>query len=541
MASEPPCDADFTPEEWVALFPAAGQPFLALGREEGEAASDRGAEFRNANPVTLAAMLAAFTNPALLLAASLAAGEPWAWATTGWRTVARSVLWVASALAIQGASAALSEGSFGARQIGVAMASLGLLAACGNLVVGMAAMAHPTLPRALDFAAPAGLCRWLQLTASEGAREIGAKGSRLVEHGPGDHLCPCRDCQRNVQSLAAFLVALDISHYSLILASSSVCLVWTAIVTFREAFWSTWWCCLLAAVWALITFVLTVVPGTFSRFLFHRNVAYDKLATRLHHRATTLAMRSLLDSLLGTTNGETRSDPDGHANADALSRKGAQWLYVHLHRRFADFCRGQSIQDNSIFNASILLIQLPATIVAIIANVVRGSCFARPTPEVQPIAPLGRRILHTSLAAPLALALPADCRSRRRQPRLPQRPHLHRLPGLHRRPARPPHREPRPSPWCPSPRGAGAARPRDRVVPRPGRVQGEDAGVSGHLRRREDGAGDAGDAGGGHVERVEGAGRVSHSRELLPGLLRVDAGKARRGNSGMNRCMLYEP
>ncbi|KAI9021361.1 kinase-like domain-containing protein [Hyaloraphidium curvatum] len=157
-------DADFSPEKWVCLFPAATPPFRPLlpDEEAGEAGGDPAAEFRGAHPVTFETMLADFDDPVLRMFAFLGASRSASF--LGWRSAAQVGLCYCMMLAFQGLSWSWNDGLFGTKQMVAGVVSA---TALGFFAIGLVAVAMPSVPKVLDFAAPAVLCRWLQLTRKE--------------------------------------------------------------------------------------------------------------------------------------------------------------------------------------------------------------------------------------------------------------------------------------------------------------------------------------------------------------------------------------
>ncbi|KAI8999923.1 hypothetical protein DFJ74DRAFT_707303 [Hyaloraphidium curvatum] len=140
-------DADFSPEEWVCLFPAATPPFRPLLQDEeaGEAGGDPAAEFRGAHPVTFETMLADFDDPVLRMFAFLSASPTASF--LGWRTTGLTGLSECFMLAFQGLAWAWNDGRFGTKQMAVGMASLAIIASIGFGTFVLYALAVPRVPK----------------------------------------------------------------------------------------------------------------------------------------------------------------------------------------------------------------------------------------------------------------------------------------------------------------------------------------------------------------------------------------------------------
>ncbi|KAI9015927.1 hypothetical protein DFJ74DRAFT_249027 [Hyaloraphidium curvatum] len=264
-------ETDFLPAEWTCLFPGPTPPFQPLLRvappdspadnnngpgasaaAEAPESDDPGASFRAANPLTFDAMMATLTSPFLRVIAFLGASPRFSF--IGWRVAAQDTLTFALILALLGLAWSWNDGTFGTKQLvlGFVSAALFLLVMAGSLWLN--AIAVPQVPKLLDFAAPAVLCRWLQLTNGGGPAPgekptMAEDAPRLVRHENGDAMCPCTDCVGNVQLLAGVLCALDLFFLGCLGTLVSWTTAWTAVVTFGARLWSIWWGYLLGALY----------------------------------------------------------------------------------------------------------------------------------------------------------------------------------------------------------------------------------------------------------------------------------------------------
>ncbi|KAI9019630.1 hypothetical protein DFJ74DRAFT_673882 [Hyaloraphidium curvatum] len=349
-------DTDFTPEEWACLFPGGTQPFRPLlpDEESGDSGREPAEEFRKAHPVTVETMLAEFDDPVLRFFAFLGASRSASF--LGWRNAAQMALSYTMALAFLALAWTWNDGRFGTKEMAAGIASLALISLAATCTVVLVAVGMPRVPKVLDFAPPAVLCRWLQLAreSDRGLRKPGdppGGAHRLVGHEEGDRFCPCPACVGSVQRLAAGMTFLDVVPLFLMLFCSRWTAGWTTSVTFGSRLWSTWWGRVLGAVY--ICGALASFMNSCSRFVGVTNAAYAKLEARLHHRAVALSMRAMLRSVLG-------GRPVGQG----------PWLYVRLHRSFASWCKMREMQDQTLLSNAVFVIIFPLTVIAIIVNVV---------------------------------------------------------------------------------------------------------------------------------------------------------------------------
>ncbi|KAI9000320.1 hypothetical protein DFJ74DRAFT_697437 [Hyaloraphidium curvatum] len=189
--------------------------------------------------------------------------------------------------------------------------------------------------RLTDFTVPAAVCRWLRLVRRPKTRPI----SPLVRHVAGDRSCPCQECCSWAEGAAGFYSLLDVATNTVMSWVLGIFFVYTPVVTYAGALWSTWYGILLGIVWA------TVFPGyllvSFVRPLVIDNLGRADLERRLLCRAVGIAMGDLLGRFRrAAAAGNPPPRPD-------------RWSYIGLHYRFAALCsswrRRESIWTSRIY------------------------------------------------------------------------------------------------------------------------------------------------------------------------------------------------
>lgn len=116
---------------------------------------------------------------------------------------------------------------------------------------------------------------------------------RLLEHVSTDRFCPCKVCLQNLPSEIYYERTIRSLTIVLIRLLAILMTGWTAMVHFGDVFWTE--------TWGLATGLIFVTSNTFicltfalEKF-FHSSTPLTKLATRIYHRATSLALHSFLE------------------------------------------------------------------------------------------------------------------------------------------------------------------------------------------------------------------------------------------------------
>ncbi|KAI9000158.1 hypothetical protein DFJ74DRAFT_714661 [Hyaloraphidium curvatum] len=350
-------DADFQPEEWLALFPAPSPPVPTFGDEAQAACPDDAA--RAADPLTPGGMLSILSGAARAVAWPALRVHT---ALPAWVFPAGLAVGGAASVALLGVSATFVEGRFAAEDIALGAAGVAyfIFGAAFTFALGAVTFGSNVLRSGVaDFSAPAALCRWMRLFRGPGARESSAPPA-LVRHVQGDASCPCASCCRWIESLSALLSFLDYAANTGISLAMLVFMVYTPVVSYRASLWSTWYGILLTILWAS-WFPLQVLVGL-GRFLHIDTVAHSALERRLHCRAVDTAMGDLLGRFRRAA---AAGDPPPRMDS---------WLYVRLHYRFAALCRFRRQQDWVVVSRLYGLVLFPGVVLFAALGAAVGRC-----------------------------------------------------------------------------------------------------------------------------------------------------------------------
>jgi hypothetical protein len=115
----------------------------------------------------------------------------------------------------------------------------------------------------------------------------------LLGHVANDDFCPCRE---DLCNLPRDIVWDRIIRSVVIQGFGFYCFAmvgWTAMITYSGMFWSSWWGLLLGIVFLASN--ITIQANHVTEKWYYTGSPQVKLATRLYHRASSLALRSFLD------------------------------------------------------------------------------------------------------------------------------------------------------------------------------------------------------------------------------------------------------
>ncbi|KAI9002530.1 hypothetical protein DFJ74DRAFT_714061 [Hyaloraphidium curvatum] len=253
----------------------------------------------------------------------------------------------------------LDDGSFGTRQMATALACLAVHFGFSTAIILYVYLASVVSPEhAKRFAASlAQTVRWLELCDSP-------IPSKLVEHVPGDRFCTCRACCSGLLRMAVWDRILRTSIFQGTGTIATMICLWTPMVRFGPAFWSTWYGVLLGTV-----FLLSVVVWNFVALLIRwtrTSPADVRLRTRIYRRASALALRDLL----------------ARARASLLDDKPVgvplnRELYVSLHAEYESrwrAARSVGALSSNAFTTLITFVSPFVLFACAVANIAVGSC-----------------------------------------------------------------------------------------------------------------------------------------------------------------------
>ncbi|KAI9034279.1 hypothetical protein DFJ74DRAFT_11622 [Hyaloraphidium curvatum] len=529
---------DFTPDEWLAILPAAvAAPRRTPGSGPLTSPTDPAALARSERPLTPTALrrevgalsghLAAWIGLQMLLSPLNA------------RSGLRFLAFTVAALALTPAPAILNDGRLSTRALACGIAgswvvflfsTVGLIRATFRATYfGSSRNARrgansrtpaPVAAPDIDLGSHplATIARWKELLDLQGpagaadeavgsdAVQLGHIPSELVAHRDGDPMCPCglQSCSGAVAARAAWSRAAEVCTRMVLAMTGMSLFPYTAAVTFAGPFWSAWWWALLGAFYYAMDafFYLTGTPGRFSA-----SFPAMGLAEKLHFRAMSLALDSLLDRLdsrLTSTDGEAEQDEKARTDGEENSEE----LYIRLHlllsriweRRIPHLFTGDRTSFSLLCSgvAIAVILNLVSAIISttVSPRLIRGRRLVADRRTLHPGMArshhrLGLRHLPSRLCGDRRLQL-ADPLRRRALRDSPPGPPPHGAPAPHA-PPRLRARQARPHAFIP----LGRPRARDAVLGRPGRV-----------RHREDGRGDDADG------RVRAVGAGEGERDL---------------------------
>ncbi|KAI9004324.1 hypothetical protein DFJ74DRAFT_713067 [Hyaloraphidium curvatum] len=298
---------DFSPDEWLAILPAAiAPPFPGPGPLRVPA--DPAAAARSERLLLRSAMRTAIRSLSSHLAGWL--DVQFFLAPFNARVGLRYGSYVAVALPLAAAPAVLNDGRFSARALGWGLAAycvfvvLICVAVFGSAwkLTYLSAGAGSSGPRAdadLGSHALAPLARWKQLVDLD----------CHVAGGERDH---CGD--NGIRFL--------FSDATLIMR------VYTAFITFGRQFWTSWWGVLLAALY-LCSVICANVLGSLGRISAVLPVM--GLTERLHVRAMSLALGGLLGRIGGQLGDEDNAGAHEPGKVKENGQRMDEELYVRLH------------------------------------------------------------------------------------------------------------------------------------------------------------------------------------------------------------------
>ncbi|KAI9011752.1 hypothetical protein DFJ74DRAFT_645667 [Hyaloraphidium curvatum] len=162
----------------------------------------------------------------------------------------------------------------------------------------------------------AGLARYVQLARLDRGRDgtkddpessAGDAGA-LLDHDPGDDLCPCPVCTRGLllRSRTSVLGLLAIG-FPLVTFAYFISVIWTPAVTLAPSVWDSAWSTALCAVCVVVIFVLleAQVPGTGGIL----NISALDIELRLRHRVVNLALADLHSRMVSTASVDPEYEP----------------------------------------------------------------------------------------------------------------------------------------------------------------------------------------------------------------------------------------
>ncbi|KAI9004986.1 hypothetical protein DFJ74DRAFT_692244 [Hyaloraphidium curvatum] len=335
----------FTGREWRALFPSGVRPLANAvdDAEKGDIDAPEGLPERE--PLTREALLSELGDTAAGFLVRLQFRLQPITIAIGIRHTLFSILWLTASNLMW----LWNDGRFGQQQMTastistvlsvlltailplstVYRSSFGYKAASAGRVPPPASRQPATGGNADESGhAFAGIARFRELVRAEGGE------SSLLKHNANDPLCPCplASCAGATLARAGHLRALDSAFRICFLMVYSVVTVWTSLVTFGPQCWSTWYAAALAALYLVSAFVCHW-PNLFGRT--PANIATLGLSLRLHQRAMTLVLRSMLrrySELLPDRRSPTANDPSTPWGPAARPRDEP---YLTLHAALA--------------------------------------------------------------------------------------------------------------------------------------------------------------------------------------------------------------
>ncbi|KAI9003843.1 hypothetical protein DFJ74DRAFT_743438 [Hyaloraphidium curvatum] len=362
----------FTPPEWLALFPsrverAPGSVWDAV------AGSDPLSAMPDRVPLARSALLAELGGAST--AAGFLVGLQFRLQPFAARLWARMLPYLALFVAVFDLAWVFNDGRFGTAQLVAATVAFNMAVVVFGAVLPLSASyrssfrprspASPRIQPADDESghAFAGIARFRQLDRAEG------RESRLLAHDARDPLCPCPlpGCAGRTLSRAGTLRALDCAFRIPLLVLLIVGVEWTSVVTLGDRLWATWYGATLAALFFASAAVLHA-PNLLGRT--PANVATLGLGLRLHQRAVTIALRSMLlrysDALF--------PDPDaGGPGKFPDPGPGAQdEPYLVLHAALASTWRSRLPFLSS--GGPLILSVFPVSAIPLVANAIAGGC-----------------------------------------------------------------------------------------------------------------------------------------------------------------------
>ncbi|KAI9034287.1 hypothetical protein DFJ74DRAFT_648784 [Hyaloraphidium curvatum] len=339
LSSAPPsAPASFTPREWLTLFPSRPPRPPSLGEYRPY---DPAEHLRLSDPLNEEALLRGLrgSTPQRLICAF----QLWL-APFSAKMLERYLLYLVPTIGVVVAMWVLNDGRFGTSQliIGTINISVFLLAlVIGPLFIGLrATVTRPEPGRAAaagDLSRhPLGpAVRWVQLIeagadvemenapSKEEKGELQAEGaSKLVRHDHTDPLCPCilPSCAGALLKQSGHLRVMEYAiRFSLCFFTYAIALGYTSLVSFGPRFWTTWYFATFGVL-SVATCALYFVVNLTARF--SGNISLLRISMRLHHRAMSIALSSMLDRQRKALFGP---------EVDAAHGEQSEELYVKLH------------------------------------------------------------------------------------------------------------------------------------------------------------------------------------------------------------------
>ncbi|KAI9022051.1 hypothetical protein DFJ74DRAFT_671437 [Hyaloraphidium curvatum] len=352
----------FSPAEWLAAVPSAAPWPDELSHFAGSA--DPAAELRASSPLTPAAMLRELegTGVARFLVQGQFAAAPLA------RWVALRSLFLHGMVPTYAVGPFVLGGNlFSERALVGGTVALVLAYPISTTAFLLYSSFYNDIRRPATAAGPAsselsrhslaGVVRWLQLVRR------GEATAELLDHSDSDPLCPCCMCAGSVATKAGSLHLAEILIRTLSVFFCHVLIGWTSVVTFANAYFSTWWGP-LQLVTSAIACVLFI--GVNNLLRYPGNVASLDLSRRIVRRAVMLSLRNLLARYQAVLHA-----PDGMDTSDLVS--SGQEPYQQLHTAIAASWRTRY----SIFvgvTPGFLVFTLSVLLFGAIPNIVGGMC-----------------------------------------------------------------------------------------------------------------------------------------------------------------------
>ncbi|KAI9032998.1 hypothetical protein DFJ74DRAFT_650403 [Hyaloraphidium curvatum] len=370
---------DFSPEEWVALFPGPLPPlscFTAIEARSGRTDEDPAAPARESRPLTREALRRDLSGSPLLAGATFAAYRLSLSPLAMLRAV---VVQFCFMTALLGLAVAWSDGVFGTVQLVIGLLFRVLwLAVVVILCWAVHSSAKGWTSNTVDFEPWSGLARWLELQGlapeEAGKEHLGPKPIGLLDHDPADRLCPCSaaSCAGNAPLKAGVFAWLDYSFWILFHIPAELLICYTTFVTFGPRLFSTWWGCLLLSGFLCSALFYCLLVGL-ARFAVFGNLGYYGLEKRLQHRA----MRIALHQALNADSIPVSDQPLVEESAPLATVESAgppSHLYVRLYYQLMRLWNHRGAQEASFLSQMVILMLIPALLVFVILSVATGRC-----------------------------------------------------------------------------------------------------------------------------------------------------------------------
>ncbi|KAI9034246.1 hypothetical protein DFJ74DRAFT_10963 [Hyaloraphidium curvatum] len=260
----------------------------------------------------------------------------------------------------------LNDGTFATGQIAaglVAMCEL-YLSATGILIIIYVRLRGVPEPRSQLPELLAVLVRWHELVGSSKDVETGT--SPFLVHRSGDGLCTCEACFTGTAKWLPWEHVARTVPMHCLTGFIFIAMAWTPLVYYEGPLWSVWWGILLGTL-LMVSIAVYMASASLNRWN-SPSIVLTNLQTRAYHRASTLALASLVlrakHDLL---------EPPPPTQARPPTAGSLEELYARLHAGYTTIWQ-RSHRSASDFITLLAFLGPIGIVVAIVIFIATGNC-----------------------------------------------------------------------------------------------------------------------------------------------------------------------